>query len=254
MTQRKTGFLNSNSIKLIAVFAMTVDHIAWMLFPGYPTDFLPVIMHIIGRITCPVMCYCVAEGFHYTKNINKYTLRMFLFAIVSHFAYVFSSGNYTDFHSFIPFYNGEVLNQTSVMWSLAFGLVMLRTAYSEKIKNKALKILLILLICILALPSDWSCVASLFILSFGTNRNNLKMQSVWLIIYAAVYSLVYIFAIDKVYGILQTAVVLAIPIIYAYNGERGKNIKFNKFMKWFFYIYYPLHLFIIGILNQYVLK
>lgn len=252
--ERKTGFLNSNSIKLIAVFAMTLDHIAWMLFPGYPTDFLPVIMHIIGRITCPIMCYCVAEGFHYTKNINKYTLRMFLFALISHFAYVFASGTYTDFHSFIPFYNGDILNQTSVMWSLAFGLVMLRTAYSEKIKNKTLKVLLILLICVLALPSDWSCVASLFILSFGTNRNNLKMQSVWLIIYAAVYSLVYILAIDTVYGILQMSVVLAIPIIYAYNGERGKNIKFNKFMKWFFYIYYPLHLFIIGILNQYVLK
>ena len=252
--ERKTGFLNSNSIKLIAVFAMTVDHIAWMLFPGYPTDFLPVIMHIIGRITCPIMCYCVAEGFHYTKNINKYTLRMFLFALISHFAYIFASGNYTDFHLFIPFYNGGILNQTSVMWSLAFGLVMLRTAYSEKIKNKTLKVLLILLICVLALPSDWSCVASLFILSFGTNRNNLKMQSVWLIIYAAVYSLVYILAIDTVYGILQMSVVLAIPIIYAYNGERGKNIKFNKFMKWFFYIYYPLHLFIIGILNQYVLK
>ena len=252
--ERKTGFLNSNSIKLIAVFAMTVDHIAWMLFPGYPTDFLPVIMHIIGRITCPIMCYCVAEGFHYTKNINKYTLRMFLFALISHFAYIFASENYTDFHSFIPFYNGGILNQTSVMWSLAFGLVMLRTAYSEKIKNKTLKVLLILLICVLALPSDWSCVASLFILSFGTNRNNLKMQSVWLIIYAAVYSLVYILAIDTVYGILQMSVVLAIPIVYAYNGERGKNIKFNKFMKWFFYIYYPLHLFIIGILNQYVLK
>ena len=252
--ERKTGFLNSNSIKLIAVFAMTVDHIAWMLFPGYPTDFLPVIMHIIGRITCPIMCYCVAEGFHYTKNINKYTLRMFLFALISHFAYIFASENYTDFHSFIPFYNVGILNQTSVMWSLAFGLVMLRTAYSEKIKNKTLKVLLILLICVLALPSDWSCVASLFILSFGTNRNNLKMQSVWLIIYAAVYSLVYILAIDTVYGILQMSVVLAIPIIYAYNGERGKNIKFNKFMKWFFYIYYPLHLFIIGILNQYVLK
>ena len=133
-------------------------------------------------------------------------------------------------------------------------LKLLKAAYSEKIKNKTLKVLLILLICVLALPSDWSCVASLFILSFGTNRNNLKMQSVWLIIYAAVYSLVYILAIDTVYGILQMSVVLAIPIIYAYNGERGKNIKFNKFMKWFFYIYYPLHLFIIGILIQYVLK
>ena len=33
------------------------------------------------------------------------------------------------------------------------------------------------------------------------------------------------------------------------NGERGKKPKINKFMKWLFYIYYPLHLSIIGIIN-----
>ncbi len=42
-------------------------------------------MHIIGRITCPIMCYCIAEGYHYTRNIRKYTARLFVFALISHF-------------------------------------------------------------------------------------------------------------------------------------------------------------------------
>ena len=47
--------LDSNMLKLIAIAAMTADHIAWLLFPGYPTDPLPIILHIIGRLTCPIM-------------------------------------------------------------------------------------------------------------------------------------------------------------------------------------------------------
>ena len=65
--------LNSNMIKLVAIIAMTIDHIAWLLFPGYPSDVIPVVLHIIGRITCPVMCYFIAEGYHFTKDINRYT-------------------------------------------------------------------------------------------------------------------------------------------------------------------------------------
>ena len=49
--------LDSNMLKLIAIAAMTADHIAWLLFPGYPTDPLPIILHIIGRLTCPIMCF-----------------------------------------------------------------------------------------------------------------------------------------------------------------------------------------------------
>ena len=73
--------LNANTIKLIAILAMTVDHIAWLLFPGYPKEALPVVMHIIGRLTCPIMCFFIAEGYHYTKDVNKYTFRLFLFLI-----------------------------------------------------------------------------------------------------------------------------------------------------------------------------
>lgn len=241
--------LDSNSIKIIAIIAMTIDHIAWLLFPGYPQEWIPIILHIIGRITCPIMCYFIAEGYHYTKNITKYTRRLFVFAFISHFAYIFSSANYVDLRSFIPFYNGSILNQTSVMWSLAWGLVMLRIANSEKIKEK-LKPLLIILICLVTLPSDWSCIASLCILAFGTNRGDLKKQMLWMILYVSLYSVVYFFAIDKVYGIIQMAVVLAIPIIMTYNGKRGLWQKVNTVMKYGFYLYYPLHLFIIGLIQQ----
>ncbi len=246
----KSKILNSNQLKLIAIIAMTVDHIAWAMFDGYPTALLPLVMHIIGRLTCPIMCYFIAEGYHYTRNINKYTFRLFAFAFVSHFAYIFASNDFVDFKSFIPFYYGNFLNQTSVMWSLAWGLVMLRIADSKRIKS-IYKVLLVILICIITLPSDWSCIAALCIMAIGTNRGDFRKQMSWMIFYVALYSLVYFFAIDKAYGILQMGVVLSIPVIAMYNGKRGKNPKINKFMKWFFYIFYPLHLFVIGLINYF---
>lgn len=238
--------VDANALKLIAIIAMTIDHITWMLFPGYPTDFTPIALHIIGRITCPIMCYFIAEGYHYTKDIKKYTRRLFLFAFISHFSYVFASMDFVVWKSFIPGYCGSLLNQTSVMWSLAWGLVMLRVVNSQKIQKSVIKIMLVILICFISFPSDWSCVASLCILAFGTNRGKFKTQMLWMIFYVAIYAMVYFFAIDKVYGLLQMAVVLAIPFIMIYNGQRGKNQKVNSVMKWLFYIYYPLHLFVIG--------
>lgn len=246
----KSKILNSNQLKLIAIIAMTVDHIAWAMFDGYPSALLPLVMHIIGRLTCPIMCYFIAEGYHYTRNINKYTFRLFAFAFVSHFAYIFASNDFVDFRSFIPFYYGNFLNQTSVMWSLAWGLVMLRIADSKNIKS-IYKVLLVILICIITLPSDWSCIAALCIMAIGTNRGDFRKQMSWMIFYVALYSLVYFFAIDKVYGVLQMGVVLSIPVIAMYNGKRGKNPKINKFMKWFFYIFYPAHLFVIGLINYF---
>ena len=214
--------LTSNAIKLIAIAAMTLDHVAWWLFPGYPRAALPLLMHIIGRLTCPIMCYFVAEGYHYTRDVRKYTARMFLFAAVSHFAYIFASADFAGWRSFIPFSSGSVLNQTSVMWSL------------------------ILLICAVSFPSDWSCIAALCILAFGTNRGNPRAQMTWMLAYVAMYAAVYALALDVVYGVLQMAVALSIPILLQYNGQRGASPRWNTAMKWLFYLYYPAHLFLIG--------
>ena len=223
--------LDSNMIKIIAIIAMSIDHITWMIYPGYPKEIIPVILHIIGRITCPIMCYFIAEGYHYTKDINKYTKRLFVFAFISHFAYVFASTDFVDWKSFIPFYYGSALNQTSVMWSLAWGLVMLRVVNSKKIENNMIKAPLIVLICFISFPSDWSCVASLCILAFGTNRGNLKKQTLWMMFYVAIYATVYFFAIDKIYGLLQMAVVLyilSIASVYYWMDTRSYYCLTNK--------------------------
>lgn len=237
--------LNSNALKIIAIVAMTIDHIAWLVFPGYNDGIIPVVLHIIGRLTCPIMCYFIAEGYHYTKNINQYTLRLFAFSFISHFAYIFASSSFIDWKSFIPFYYGDIFNQTSVMWPLAWGLVMLRVVNSERIKS-SIKVILVLLICVITFPSDWSCIASLCILAIGTNRESFRKQMLWMVFYVGIYSVVYFFTLDKLYGIIQMGVVFSIPLIMMYNGQRGRSQRINRFMKWLFYIYYPLHLFIIG--------
>ena len=172
-------------------------------------------------------------------------MRLFAFAVISHFAYIFASSSFVDWKSFIPFYYGDFFNQTSVMWPLAWGLVMLRVVNNERIKAN-IKVILVLLICVITFPSDWSCIASLCIMATGTNRGNIKKQMLWMMFYVAIYSVVYFFALDKLYGIIQMGVLFSIPIIMMYNGQRGHSPKINKIMKWIFYIYYPLHLFIIG--------
>lgn len=234
--------LTANDCKLLAIAAMTVDHVAWLLFPGYSREPLALLMHIIGRLTCPIMCYFIAEGYHHTRNVRRYISRLFLFAAVSHFAYVFASWTYVDRWSFLPFYYGDILNQTSVMWPLAWGLVMLQAADSPRIPDKT-KPLVVLLICLITFPSDWSCIASLCILAFGTNRGNFRAQMLWMVFYVGLYSAVYFFALDPVYALVQMAVVLAIPVLKRYNGQRGPG---GPWRKWFFYIYYPLHLLILG--------
>ena len=112
--------LNANQIKLIAIIAMTIDHIADILFPGFPAEPVPILLHIIGRLTAPIMWFFICEGFFYTRNLKKYLLRMFTFAVVSHFAYCFAFGI-----NYIPFSTGELFSQTSVIWPLAWALVAL---------------------------------------------------------------------------------------------------------------------------------
>jgi hypothetical protein len=63
-------------------------------------------------------------------------------------------------------------------------------------------------------------------------------------------------AIDKgalhirVYGLIQMLSLLAIPILYQYNGQRGKW----KGVKWFFYVYYPVHLIVLGLIRIFILN
>ncbi len=230
--------LNANQLKLIAIAAMTLDHLTWTLWPGYSTDWWVVAFHILGRLTAPIMWFFIVEGYHYTHNLKKYAMRLFILAVVSHFAYNFCFGM-----SFIPF-TSTVFNQTGVVWSLAWGLVLLYINDNEHVKQWQ-KIIWILVICVITFPSDWSCIATMSILYMGINRGNFKKQMEWMMFWTLMYAVVYFVFIDRVYAVIQLGTCLTIPLLRLYNGEKGSW----KGMGRLFYIYYPAHLVICGIIR-----
>jgi len=234
--------LTSNAIKIIAIIAMTIDHTATIFFPRYSLDIPVLSMHIIGRLTAPIMMFFIVEGYYHTKNLKKYLFRLFIFAIISHFAYAIAFGK-----SFIPF-RETVFDQTSVIWTLGLGLLALTVYKTEKLKKWQKHI--INFICIwAAFPADWSSPGALAILFMGRNRGHFKKQMLALIGCISLYSIGYFIFVNEVYGLMQMLVVLAIPILYQYNGQRGDW----KGMKWFFYVYYVVHLTILGIIRIFLL-
>lgn len=234
----KTRGLNANQLKLIAIVAMTLDHLIWTIRPGYATDWWVVLCHVIGRLTAPIMWFFIAEGYHYTHDIKKYAKRLFVLAVISHFAYNFCFGI-----SFIPFQT-SVFNQTGVVWSLAWGLMLLYVNDSTNLKPWQ-KTIFVIFVCIITFPSDWSCIASMAILFIGTNRGNFKKQMEWMMIWTFVYAAVYFLFIDRLYAVIQLGTCLTIPLLRLYNGERGSW----KGMGRLFYAYYPAHLFLCGIIR-----
>ena len=232
--------LNSNHLKIIAIIAMTIDHIADLLYPGMPNNIISNILHIIGRLTAPIMFFFICEGFYYTKDLKKYIIRLFIFALISHFAYCFAFGI-----NYIPFSTGEIFNQTSIMWTLAWSVVALYIVHGKNDLKKWQKWILVILINILTFSADWSCIGVMIILSMYDNRKDLNKQMKNMLFWAFIYALVSFLFVSKTYGIIQLFVILVYPLLNIYNGERGKI----KNLKWLFYIYYPLHLVIIGILR-----
>lgn len=91
MTNTK-GFLNRNQLKYLVIAAMLIDHIAWAFVPT--ASLLGQVMHIIGRLTGPTMAYMLAEGYHYTRSVKKYAMRLGIFAVISWlpFSYFESGG------------------------------------------------------------------------------------------------------------------------------------------------------------------
>lgn len=235
--------LNSNHLKIIAIIAMTIDHIADLLYPGMPNIFISNVMHIIGRLTAPIMFFFICEGYHYTKNVKNYISRLFIFALISHFAYCFAFGI-----NFIPFSTGDIFNQTSIMWTLAWAVVALYILHGKNNLKEWQKWLLIILINLITFSSDFSSIAVMAILFMYDRRGNLKSQMISMMAWLGLYALISYLFVSKTYGLIAMTAILVYPLLKNYNGKRGKA----KWLKWFFYLYYPLHLIIIGALRLYM--
>lgn len=217
--------MNATEIKKNAIVAMTIDHIAWFL----PNDmFYSYIMHVIGRITAPIMWFFIAEGCYYTRDWKKYFIRMMGFAVVSHFAYCYYEG--------IPLWM-----QTSVMWPLTLSVLLINIGKSDKLPTP-FKILPIILLILGSIQSDWGVLALIMPAVLYKCRHSFRLQSCSIFISGVLAAL--LTQTPLPYRILQIFVVLSIPILANYNNERGEG------SKWFFYIYYPLHRVFLGIYKR----
>ena len=230
--------LNSNQLKLVAIIAMTVDHLTWTFFPGLQTAWYVLLLHTVGRLTAPIMRFFIAEGCHYTHSMGRYIGRLFGFALVSHFAYDFAFGI-----PFTPLSTGP-FNQTSVMWSLAWAAAMVALCRRGDLPQW-LKTAALIAASIVAFPSDWSSIAVMCPFFLYAHRGDFRLQARDIVFWSFIYAAVYFIFIDRLYGCLQMLTCLSLPLLFRYNGERGKW----RGMKWLFYIYYPAHLFVIGLLR-----
>ena len=238
-SQKESSGLTGNMLKIIAIIAMTIDHVAWMGIDTYSQaeNPLQIFLHCIGRLTAPIMFFFVAEGYHYTHDFKKYLRRMVLLTIVSHFAFCYFAQP-----SFNPFDN-LIFNQTSIAWPLMWGLIFLKTWDSDKL-NVPIKVLVTIFGCALTVTSDWSCAAPLAILMVGRSRENFYKQMLWLMAIVSMYAVAFFVINSQIYGIVHLACWFTVPLLSLYNGKRGDC----KWIGRFFYWYYPVHMAIIGLI------
>lgn len=224
--QLSLHILTSESLKWIALITMLIDHIGAVILEmgvisafSYDTSILLLkidfVLRQIGRISFPIFCFLLVEGFFHTSNKRKYALRLFLFACISE----------------IPFdlcLNKHILefSYQNVLFTLLFGFLTIWAMDILKQKNAILSIF----------PAIFGILASSF---FQTDYD-------WKgIVIILVFYLFYTYPVEKtVIGCLAlswepTACFALIPI-NLYNHQRGK-----RRLKYFFYFFYPAHLLIL---------
>jgi hypothetical protein len=245
MVENKKG-LNRDVIKYIAIVAMLANHIATVFLVS--GTLLCRILLGIGDFTAITMCYFLVEGYSYTHSKKKYMGRLLLFAILSQIPYdmAFTEQGVISFIGF------------NMLFTLL--LCFLICLIAEKVPNIFLKIVLIILILICSIKCDWGIGAPVFTLLFIWSKNSVLKKKIAFIIPTALFGLYnFIGRYGKVpieTCILSTVICIigmgmsGICIIYFYNGKRAKIGR--SFSKWFFYIFYPLHLLIIALIRIFV--
>lgn len=86
MEQRRGigGSTSTGTLKILALVFMFADHAGKMLLPGV------LEMRMLGRLAFPLYCWCLVVGFHYTRSVPKYLLRLFIIGLISQPLYMWA--------------------------------------------------------------------------------------------------------------------------------------------------------------------
>lgn len=230
--------LNRNELKYIAILAMLFDHIGMFFVPtSHP---MGIVFRIIGRLTAPIMCYFIAEGYFYTHSKRRYGTRLLIFAGISQVAYSFA--HYLKLFTF----------DLNMIYTLFISFLVLLSY--DKIRNTALKWSAVVALIALTMPGDWGVIAPLWVLFFWIYRDNPRRKFVSFGMVAALTVVADITFMmingNRWFGELwQLGIFMAIPLLMLYNGRKGST---SRFSKWVFYVFYPLHLVVIGLIKLFL--
>ncbi len=222
------GIFTGNQLKIIALIAMTADHLGMVLFPEL------TVFRIIGRLAFPIFAYMIAEGCTYTKNRKHYLGMMTGLAIVCQVVYFFAQGS--------------LYQCILVTFSLSIGLIYLIDYTLQKRSGAGMILLCIFLMGVFfvteLLPeklSDtdfkidydfWGVMVPVFIYLSKTKLGKLTLTAIGLVFVALSF------------GGIQWYSLLSLIFLAFYNGKRG-----TWKMKYLFYVYYPLHLALIYLIS-----
>ncbi len=228
--------MNRNHLKLIACISMLIDHIGYVLFPDVQ------LFRIIGRIAMPLFAFFIGEGCLHTRDRKKYFLRLFVLALICQAVYIgesFITGSG----------RGLYLN---ILFTFSFSIILcsltIRTEEEKSFKRW--------FIFIVAVVGFWG-MDLLFEYISDSAKVNLHLD------YGIEGILLPLFALPKEekrkklicfavglfffsvshYGLFNLYFIFAmIPAVLLcfYNGQGGK-----RNLKYFFYLFYPLHLAVI---------
>ena len=263
---KSAGKIPGSTLKIIAMVCMLIDHTAAVLFDRILISrglldavnasdggasflstgntaviyYADMIMRAIGRISFPIFCFLLIEGFMHTHDVKKYALNLGIFALVSKIPFDLAFAGK-------PFY----LNYQNVFFTLFIGLVMM--IFLQKIDEKTHqdgtnwrganwkvsigKLLVIVAACTVAtlLKTDYSAMGILTIVLMYNLRNN-KMYCIG--IGCAVLTLL---------SLNEITCFLAMIPVHFYNGKRGLNLKYP------FYAFYPVHLLVLAMITNLML-
>ena len=232
--------INATQLKLLAIVAMLIDHLAWAFVP---TDSIPgQILHAIGRFTFPIMAFFIAEGFHYTRNFGKYLGRLAGFALISHFAFQYYQYARIPLFSPRPDDTFLTVTYTSVLYTLSLGLIALWVLKTWQ-TDLTLRYLVIFILCILATPGDYMFFAPVLILVFGHHFGD-PDQQFYSGLFIVAFLIISVLQVDLRGNFYMVATVLPLLFLRHYNGRQGSSR--NLLVKYGFYLFYPLHLFLIA--------
>ncbi len=246
MTQEPRHGLNRDTIKYIAMLTMLLNHISHVFLE--PGTFLARLFEDVGYFTAPVMCWFLVEGYQYTRSKKNYAIRLLLFAVLSEipFCLMLSDG-------------GEIyFVGLNMLFTLFFCFLIL--AAEEKIKNRFLRIVVQILLVLVTVTCDWPIIAAIYTLLFSYTYQSKKGGAASFGAATLIFAIIMYMSNSFLYSgaelIVRTfcnslgIVAAGIMILCFYNGKRAEHGR--TFSKWFFYLFYPGHLLILGLIKLYM--